>query len=145
MNICLKPINNRTLRCRGAILIEAILGILICSLLAVSLIELLMMSSQINRSNKGYTIASQIARAEIENIRSTKACLLSNCTDASPTGSYPSLTSLPGGVVKLTINDSSLLTGGKDVTVTVTWKYPATNKTQTLSLKTMVSPDGPTS
>lgn len=130
---------------RGSLYIEFLIAVFVVAIGSAGIISLLSASSQASKGNLYYTVASQIAREEIENIRSTKACLLSNRTSASLISNTSALTQLPSGAGTLTIEDSSTLTGAKDITVTITWVQPSDKRTKTLTYKTMVSPYGPTS
>lgn len=110
---------------------------------AAGALGLVSASTRVARANEYYTVAAQIARAEIETLRSTRACLLANRTDSALVSGSAALSQLPSGAGKLTIADSALLGGAKDITVTVEWAT-IDGSPKSLTLQTLVSPDGPT-
>ena len=139
-------LKHKYLRCkRGAAYIEFMLAVFILALGSAAVLGLICMAGQTCKSNEYYALAGQIARTEMETIRSTRACLLSNRTNAVLISQPTALSELPSGAATLTITDSALLTGAKEITVTLRWLQSPMDGFKTLTLKTMVSPDGPTS
>jgi len=130
---------------RGVALIEVVIAVFITAVGAVATLSLLNVSSEASRANQYYTIALRIASTEIETVRATKACLLANRTGGALLSSPSNLSELPQATATLSVADSAMLPGAKDVTVTVRWNDPITGGTKSVVLKTMVSPSGPTS
>lgn len=130
---------------RGAAYVEFLTAVFVTALGAAAILGLVVASSHATRANEYYSLASNIARQEIENIRASRGYLLANRTGAELTSASDMLDELPDGAGTLTVEDSSTLAGAKDITVTITWRNPPSTTTDTLTLKTMVSPDGPTS
>lgn len=128
----------------GSLYIDFMIGVFIAALCIIALLSMSVASSKITHYVKNSQIAAAVARGEIETIRSTKGYMLSNRTDASLISSPDELSLLPEGSGTLTIADSALVAGGKDITVTISWRTP-NGTTKSLTFKTMVSPDGPTS
>lgn len=138
-------LQRRARRRNGVTFVDLLVAVFVTALGTAAVLGLLSAASQLSTGNQYYLMAQQIARGEMEAIRSTKGYVLSNRTNA-PLISSPSLLSqLPSGTATLTIADSATLTGAKDITVTVQWLQPPSNTQKTITLKTLVSPNGPTS
>lgn len=125
----------------GAAYIEFLIAVAVTTIGSAGVLGLVVASQQASKCNEYFTIASQIARTEIETIRSTRADKLANRTDASFLSVPTNLDDLPEGEATVTITDSTVLTGAKDVTVTVSWVQPPPALNKSITLKTMVAPN----
>lgn len=131
---------SRKLRRRiGAAYIEFLIALTVTTIGSLGVLGLVVASQQASTCNEYFTIASQIARTEIETIRSTRVDKLANRTDAPFLSNPTNLDDLPQCQATVTITDSTILTGAKDVVVTVSWVQPPPALNKSITLKTMVA------
>ena len=134
-------LSRNTRRGIGAAYIEFLIAVAVTTIGSAGVLGLVVASKQASMCNGYFTIASQMARTEIETIRSTRVDILANCTDAPFLSVPTNLDDLPQGAATVTITDSTILTGAKDVVVTVSWVQPPPALNKSITLKTMVAPD----
>jgi len=126
----------------GALYIDVLMALLVIAAAGFMVFGLLIMHKQTSKDNEYYAIADQIARLEIETIRSEHGYTLSNCTNAALVSGGPQLSLLPSGAGKLTIASSALVSGGKDITVVISWQAE-NGPARSVTFNTLVSANGP--
>lgn len=122
---------------RGTSLFDIIFSILILAFGAAAIFSLITASASANRRAADELIAANIARQEIELLRSTDTTLLTNRTSSSFVGSFPQLNQLAAGQAFLTIADYPYLTGAKQVTVRINWISRNCSASRSLTMSTL--------
>lgn len=124
----------------GSAYIEFLIAVMVTAIGTAGVLGLVVASKQASMCNQYFTTASQIARTEIETIRSTRIDALANRSNAPLLSAPQNLADLPQGQAAVTITDSAILTGAKDVTVTVSWVQPPPALDKSITFRTMVAP-----
>ncbi|SRR6266404_5511040 len=119
----------------GFSIIEVPIALLIIAVMLV-VYGLASNSVVLNHSSKDQDLAHHIAVSEIEDLRHLGYANL----PASGSFSHSQLSLLPQSSASITISDYNADT--KQVTVTVTWKEPASSVTRSVSLVTLINQYG---
>ncbi len=134
------PFTRRRRARRGGVLLEAMLGMMVASFITVSGLSLMVSASSVSDGAKQSTIAYNIARQQIENMRSLRGAQMANVTNQALT--LPELAQLNGGAGTLTVQ--TYRDTVKRVSVTINWRAGQNRQPRTMTVTTLMAPGGVT-
>ena len=125
---------------RGGALIEAMLGMIVASFLTVSGLSLMVSASSVSDGAKQSTIAYNIARQQVETMRSLQGARMPNVTNQALT--LPELSQLNSGTGTLTVQTHRNTV--KKVTVRINWRSGQGRQLRAITVTTLMAPGGVT-
>jgi len=135
-------VRRNTSRRGGYALLDAMMAVLITSIVGTVACGLLLATSLSNNLASDYSTALSAAREEVEILRTRRPFLMSNCTGAPFVGSVPQLNDLPSGAGTLSIADYPGVSGLKQITITVSWRARPSNSARSVVLTTLCAAEG---
>ncbi len=123
---------------RGAILLDVLIALLMGTLLAFAVCNLMVSASRAGTTARENDVATTALRQIVENIRQYKGAVVVNNTysDATVFGSVPQLAQMPPGTIT-NVRVFSYRTTLKQVVATVTWRGAGTTQTGVLRRRTL--------